>query len=70
MIFRIAVVIVMLAPISDFIVSYLGCDFENYPGIGCDVMELSFIVGSVESQFTAAKWVYKLISNQALAQNS
>ena len=42
--------------------------FETYEVIGCDVMELSPVVDSVVSQFTAAKLVYKLIGYQGLAQ--
>ena len=36
--------------------------------IGCDVMELAPITGSVVSEFTAAKLVYKLIGYQAIAK--
>ena len=48
--------------------AFLRRVFETYEVIGCDVMELSPLVDSVVSQFTAAKLVYKLIGYQALAQ--
>lgn len=42
--------------------------FESHTVIGCDVMELAPIAGSVVSEFTAAKLTYKLIGYQALTQ--
>ena len=48
--------------------NFLRCVCENYNVIGCDVMELTPVVDSVVSQFTAAKLVYKIIGYQALAK--
>jgi agmatinase len=42
--------------------------FEQHDVLGCDVMELAPVPGSVVSEFTAAKLVYKLIGYQAIAQ--
>lgn len=42
--------------------------FESYQVMGCDVMELAPIPGSVVSEFTAAKLVYKLIGYHALGR--
>lgn len=43
--------------------------FTNHQVIGCDVMELAPIPGSVVSEFTAAKLVYKLIGYLSLTMN-
>jgi len=43
--------------------------FADYQVIGCDVMELAPIAGSVVSEFTAAKLVYKLIGYHACSQD-
>lgn len=42
--------------------------FETHQVIGCDVMELAPVDGSVVSEFSVAKLVYKLIGYQALTQ--
>lgn len=44
--------------------TFLRQVFERHQVIGCDVMELAPIEGSVVSEFTAAKLVYKLIGYQ------
>jgi len=41
--------------------------FADHQVIGCDVMELAPIAGSVVSEFTAAKLVYKLIGYHAVS---
>lgn len=41
--------------------------FETHTVIGCDVMELSPVVGSVVSEFVAAKLVYKLIGYHTMS---
>ncbi|HIK54526.1 MAG TPA: agmatinase [Synechococcales cyanobacterium M55_K2018_004] len=48
--------------------TFLRRIFEQHEVIGGDVMELAPIEGSVVSEFTAAKLVYKLIGYQALAK--
>ena len=50
------------------LMTFLQRVFENHDVIGCDVMELAPIAGSVVSEFTAAKLVYKLIGYQAIAK--
>ncbi len=52
------------------ILSFLRQLFTAFEVIGCDVMELAPIAGSVVSEFTAAKLVYKLIGYHAVTANS
>jgi len=52
------------------LLSFLRQLFTSFEVIGCDVMELAPIAGSVVSEFTAAKLVYKLIGYHAVTANS
>ena len=48
--------------------SFLRRLFQSKDVIGCDVMELAPVVGSVVSEFTVAKLTYKLIGYQTVAK--
>ncbi|MGB3292238.1 MAG: agmatinase [Phormidesmis sp.] len=52
------------------LLAFLRQLFLSHQVIGCDVMELAPIKGSVVSEFIAAKLVYKLIGYLSLAESS